>query len=1091
MKNIIFSLTILFLAVSIVNSHKSSIKNDFPQETLILWNGERNFDSHIDCIGEGALDSTSQYDGNYCYKSVYEQWQPARYINFFPPYNENPGHPLYRVRLTEFDVFTFYIKADYQGEILFAAGDGWLGLSRKMNINDFIQDGNISEVWKQAVIPTDSLFVPAGDDSEFGYKLERVEFLTFFNNIDGTLQENQHFYLDDVKIEKIYPPEGIIKEITTAYNNVFCLNIETGPDSMDIPPQNSELWQINGVSPVQTGRESFPIEIGIDREGYGENAQMIHKIYLEMPQNFEENSQYLIHTPYYGDTLIVFNSEEIRCESIKINQGAYNLNSRVRYGNLGVYMGDLGIRNFETPPDYKIIDDTGYEIYSGTSVYWGDDSEETSEYSGEYVYRLDLSPILNEGVYKIVIPGLGCSYPIKAGTEYFGEISKTVFRGLYHQRCGIPLEEEFTPYSRDICHTEVMVTDGIPDGFVFEESSQIREIHGGYHDAGDFDRRRSHTVIPIFLLNTYEAFKDEFQDYDAGIPDFFHYDYSFTGNTSLGKDEINKFNHIKGPYSGDDSKIRTNNVSNIFNNNGASASENDSKNKTKSVPYTFKKNEASTFGYGSENRTNSIPDILNEALWGVLLYEYLQDIDFSEDVQDGGVRAGTETTTHPQYGYDSADNDPLTYKTYCKDGHTTASAAGMFAQTARLLNDLLPQLEGETYDFVLQKANTLSGRALVAWGYLTAPENAEEMESASPTVRMYAALQIYLLTGNESFHQLFLQYFETAYNGSWPMQYHSYAISLDYIVEGMIWPDYFISYLLTDEEKDKSVSDQMRYWILDEAQLGLESCDNLSGEMGKPYPIGFPWGGGVGFGSGTNQGRYGQALWYAYKLTGQLEYIDALSQLGDYTLGLNPKSVSYITGLGYDVGESPLHLDSYFTKERGLGNVPGITVYGFSNGVGYMGYNVYSRCYPDIDFQAVQKRWCTGHSIVEWNEFTTWETMTTNALMYSVLSVLGDDTDIEFEDSEDFIEMTFYPNPFREKIEGELYLKEGSEIEISVYNIRGQLVKRIDKGSYKKGKHIIQWCGDNRSGDSVSSGIYFIRVKSDNFEKNSKILMLK
>jgi len=117
-----------------------------------------------------------------------------------------------------------------------------------------------------------------------------------------------------------------------------------------------------------------------------------------------------------------------------------------------------------------------------------------------------------------------------------------------------------------------------------------------------------------------------------------------------------------------------------------------------------------------------------------------------------------------------------------------------------------------------------------------------------------------------------------------------------------------------------------------------------------------------------------------------------LSQFGDYALGLNPLGQSYVTGLGAVQPQSPLHLDSWFTKtDLGLGNVPGLLIYGPSeerSGADYQRV-VSDAVYPRWEELPLQRRWADGWSLVNNNEFTVWEIMVWNICLYGVLNGPG------------------------------------------------------------------------------------------------------
>jgi len=85
-----------------------------------------------------------------------------------------------------------------------------------------------------------------------------------------------------------------------------------------------------------------------------------------------------------------------------------------------------------------------------------------------------------------------------------------------------------------------------------------------------------------------------------------------------------------------------------------------------------------------------------------------------------------------------------------------------------------------------------------------------------------------------------------------------------------------------------------------------------------------------------------------------------------------------------------------------------------------------------------------------------------------------------------------YPNPFNPSTTIAFSIPEESNIEIIVYNIKGQKVKKIVKSVFEKGYHSIVWKGDNESGRSVSAGVYFYKLKVNGKSKVvRKCLLLK
>jgi len=85
-----------------------------------------------------------------------------------------------------------------------------------------------------------------------------------------------------------------------------------------------------------------------------------------------------------------------------------------------------------------------------------------------------------------------------------------------------------------------------------------------------------------------------------------------------------------------------------------------------------------------------------------------------------------------------------------------------------------------------------------------------------------------------------------------------------------------------------------------------------------------------------------------------------------------------------------------------------------------------------------------------------------------------------------------YPNPFNSTTTISLLITEESEIELSIYNIKGQKVKTLLDAYSAKGHFEIIWRGVDDNKRSVASGNYFIKLKVDGKEKAvSKCVLLK
>jgi hypothetical protein len=84
-----------------------------------------------------------------------------------------------------------------------------------------------------------------------------------------------------------------------------------------------------------------------------------------------------------------------------------------------------------------------------------------------------------------------------------------------------------------------------------------------------------------------------------------------------------------------------------------------------------------------------------------------------------------------------------------------------------------------------------------------------------------------------------------------------------------------------------------------------------------------------------------------------------------------------------------------------------------------------------------------------------------------------------------------YPNPFNPETVIKYGLKTDTKVLLEIYNLRGQKVKTLINDSQSAGYHQITWNGRDKTGKQTASGVYFYIMKTDNFEKTRKMILLK
>ncbi|MFA7057293.1 MAG: T9SS type A sorting domain-containing protein, partial [Candidatus Cloacimonadales bacterium] len=85
-----------------------------------------------------------------------------------------------------------------------------------------------------------------------------------------------------------------------------------------------------------------------------------------------------------------------------------------------------------------------------------------------------------------------------------------------------------------------------------------------------------------------------------------------------------------------------------------------------------------------------------------------------------------------------------------------------------------------------------------------------------------------------------------------------------------------------------------------------------------------------------------------------------------------------------------------------------------------------------------------------------------------------------------------YPNPFNPETTIEFNNPVQGEVNVNIYNLKGQLVKKLLEDNLTQGVHKVVWNGTDSSEKQVSSGVYFYRINSANKESiTKKIILMK
>ncbi len=84
-----------------------------------------------------------------------------------------------------------------------------------------------------------------------------------------------------------------------------------------------------------------------------------------------------------------------------------------------------------------------------------------------------------------------------------------------------------------------------------------------------------------------------------------------------------------------------------------------------------------------------------------------------------------------------------------------------------------------------------------------------------------------------------------------------------------------------------------------------------------------------------------------------------------------------------------------------------------------------------------------------------------------------------------------YPNPFNPSTTIAFVLAERAEVDLSIYDLRGRLVRTVIKRDMEAGDHSVVWDGKDDSGRRVSSGSYLYRLRTNDEVVTRKMIVVK
>lgn len=83
------------------------------------------------------------------------------------------------------------------------------------------------------------------------------------------------------------------------------------------------------------------------------------------------------------------------------------------------------------------------------------------------------------------------------------------------------------------------------------------------------------------------------------------------------------------------------------------------------------------------------------------------------------------------------------------------------------------------------------------------------------------------------------------------------------------------------------------------------------------------------------------------------------------------------------------------------------------------------------------------------------------------------------------------PNPFNPHTEVRFTLPQSGRVELTVYDIRGRLIKRLHQGDLAAGEHAVTWDGRDQRGRAQPSGVYVARLSAGQVRLVSRLTLIQ
>lgn len=244
-----------------------------------------------------------------------------------------------------------------------------------------------------------------------------------------------------------------------------------------------------------------------------------------------------------GKHEFVFDPKRLRSEAVHVNQVGFRSDDPAKLGFLSLWMGTGGAyTGYKEGTAFHLVDvKSGKAIHSGKVALRTKRTQKAFGYQAKgrnfeltNTYVCDFSSFATPGEYALSVDGVGCSYPFVIGEKSWQVAWHTSMRGFYHQRSGIEWKKPYAAWDRprdlhpadgkhnavyEVTKTELDLGMDLKQLPKIKTDKTLPEAWGGYHDAGDYDRRVYHLVCSRYMMELFDLFPDYFRKQKLLLPE--------------------------------------------------------------------------------------------------------------------------------------------------------------------------------------------------------------------------------------------------------------------------------------------------------------------------------------------------------------------------------------------------------------------------------------------------------------------------------------------------------------------------------------------------------------------------------------------